>query len=91
MSSFFLSSVVQDPEVARYDLVLEHGARRDVDLLALVGDDDHFAAEGDVPAEGHVAGHGEVVEVHEVGDAAQALKELANLLDILAIKYSRPV
>ena len=34
------ASVVQDAQVTRHDLVLQHGARRDVDAVAVVGDDD---------------------------------------------------
>lgn len=33
--------MIQNAQVARHDLVLEDGARRDVDPLAVVGDDDH--------------------------------------------------
>jgi hypothetical protein len=41
-------SVVKDAQVAGDDLVLENGARRDVDPVAVVGDDDHRALFGGV-------------------------------------------
>ena len=40
-----LISVVEDPEVAGHDLVLQHGPGGDVDPVPVVGDDDHRAPE----------------------------------------------
>lgn len=36
-------SMVEDAQVSRHDLVLQHGACRDVDAIPVVGDDDHRA------------------------------------------------
>ena len=38
-------SVVEDPEVARHDLVLQHGPGGDIDPVPVVGDDDHSSPE----------------------------------------------
>uniref|UniRef100_A0A0E9XNH6 Uncharacterized protein n=1 Tax=Anguilla anguilla TaxID=7936 RepID=A0A0E9XNH6_ANGAN len=35
------ASVVEDAQIARNDLVLQHGSGRDVDPVSVVGDDDH--------------------------------------------------
>lgn len=37
------ASVVQDAEVAGYDFVFQHGARRNIDPISVVGDDDDGA------------------------------------------------
>ena len=37
--------MVEDPEVAGHDLVLQHGPGGDVDPVPVVGDDDHRTPE----------------------------------------------
>jgi len=61
-------------------LVLQDAAVREVDPVALVGDDDDGAAEGDALPEPDVARDGEVVEFEDVRDALEPLLEVANLL-----------
>ena len=75
--------MVEDPEISGDDLVLEDGAGRDVDPVPLVGDDDDGALEHDALPEGDVAADGEVVQLDDVRDAAEALQELVDLLEVL--------
>ena len=75
--------MVEDPEIAGDDLVLDDGARRDVDPVALVGDDDDGAPERDALPEGDVAADGQVVQLDDVRDAAEPLQELVDLLEVL--------
>lgn len=70
-------------EVTREQPVLEHTAVGDVDPLALVRDDDHRPAQGDVAAKVHVAGDGQMVELDDLGDLLEPLLELLDLLPSL--------
>ena len=52
-------------------------------MLHLVGDDDDGALEDDALPEGDVAADGQVVQLDDVRDAAEALQELVDLLEVL--------
>ena len=66
-------------EVTREQPVLEDAAVGDVDALALVGDDDDGAAEGDVPAEVDVARDGQMIELEDLRNLLEALLEVLDL------------
>jgi hypothetical protein len=64
--------------------VLQNAPIRQIDPAPLIRDDDDRPAEGDVPAEPHVAGDGEMVELEDDGHGAEALLEVADLLERVA-------
>ena len=76
--------MLQQAQAALDDDVLEDGSGRDVDGLALGGDDDDGALEGDSAAEVDGARDGEVVELDDLGDAGDALLEVRHLLEVAA-------
>ena len=53
-----------------------------------VSDDNDCPTEGDVPAEPHVAGDGEMVELKDGGYGAETLLEISNLLKRVAELYN---
>ena len=71
--------MVENAQVARDDLVLEHRARRDIDARAVVGDDDDRALQRHLLADRDVARDRQVVELQEIGDALEALRVIINL------------
>jgi hypothetical protein len=75
----FFGLMVENSKISRHDFVLEDGPWRDVDPLALVGDDDDCALENDSPAERHVAGDGKVIQLDDVGNARKARQKFADL------------
>ena len=64
--------------------VLQNAPIGQINPASLVGDDDDRSTEGDIPAEPHLAGDGEMVELEDVGHGAEALLEVANLLERVA-------
>jgi len=74
--------MVQNPEVAGHNLVLDHGALRNVDPIPVVGDDDHRALQHHVLAEGHVPRHGQMVQLYDLGDVAEPLQELLDFSEV---------
>ena len=44
-NAFEFDLMVEDPEVAGHDLVLQHGPGGDIDPVPVVGDDDYRASE----------------------------------------------
>jgi len=64
--------------------VLQNAPIGQINPAPLIGDDNDRPTEGDVPAEPHVAGDGEMVELEDDGHGAEALLEVANLLERVA-------
>lgn len=60
-------SAHNDGEVARHELVLKNSAVRQLNLLALVGDNDNSATKGDASAEGNVTADSQVVQFEHRG------------------------
>lgn len=73
--------MVDDGQRASDELVLENGTIGDGDVVTLVGDDDDGTAELYVLANDDVAVDCQVVELTDVGDTAEALEEVVNLLE----------
>lgn len=73
--------MVNDGQVARNQLVLQHTALRNLDLVTLVSDNDDGTTEGDVPTENNVALHCKVVKLDHFWDRLETLLELGDLLE----------
>ena len=58
--------MVDDPEVAGDDFVLEDGSVWDVDPVPVVGDHDHRPFQHHVPAEVDVARHRQMVQLKDL-------------------------
>ena len=71
--------MVQNPEIARDDLVFENCPRGNVDLVSVVGDDDDRALQTHTFAKGDVATDGQVIQFDDVGDAGETIQEQINL------------
>ena len=71
--------MVENPKVSGDDLVLNDCSRRNVNLVALVGDDDDGAFEHDALAEGHVAGDGQMVQFNNVRNGGKAFEKIIHL------------
>ena len=74
--------MVQNPQIARHDLVLQDGSSRDVNPVPVVGDDDDRPPETDSPPEGDVPRHSEVVQLQHVGDGAEPGEEGGDFLEV---------
>ena len=72
-------SMVQDPEIARDNLVLEYGIVRDVDELAVVRYDYDCPFEGDSTSESHVSWDRQMVELKDVRNGRETPKVFAHL------------
>ena len=90
--------VVEYPEVAGHDLVLQDRPGGDVDPVPVVGDDDDCPPQTDSPTEGHIPRHRQVVLVspvlydtaessqyqfQQVRDGAEPGEEGGNLLEVV--------
>ena len=75
--------MVQDSEISRHDLVLQDGSSRDVDPVAVVGDDDDSPPETDTFPEGDIARHGEMIQLQHVGYGAKPDEEILHFLEFL--------
>ncbi|KAJ1883987.1 hypothetical protein LPJ66_010829, partial [Kickxella alabastrina] len=58
--------MIKKAQISRDNLVVENCAARDIDVGAIVGNDDDRALQGDVGAEAYVAGDREVVELKDL-------------------------
>ena len=66
-------------EIPAEEPVLKDAPVGDIDALALVRDDNDRPAQRHVAPEVDVAGHGEMVELDDLGDLLEPLLELLNL------------
>ena len=76
--------VLEETERTLDDDVLEDGSRRNVDGLALGGNDDDGALEDDATAEVDGTSDGEVIEFEDLWDGRDARLEAGNLLEVAA-------
>ncbi|KFY19362.1 hypothetical protein V491_04478 [Pseudogymnoascus sp. VKM F-3775] len=68
--------MLEQPQGALNDDVLEDGSRWDVDGASLRSDDDDSSLERDAAAEVDRAGDGEMVELEDLGDTGDVLLEV---------------
>lgn len=78
------SLVVDDGQVTRNQLVLQDTALGDLDLVALVGNNDDGTPESNVPAKHDITLDGQVIELDHLGDALEPLLELGDLLECVS-------
>ena len=71
--------MVENTQVARDHLVLEHRTRRNIDARAVVGDDDDSALQRDLLSDRDITRNRQVVELQEVGDALEAIRVIIDL------------
>ena len=64
--------------------VLQDGSGRNVNGAALGGNDDNRTLEGNASAEVDGTGDGQMVKLNHLGDAANALLEVGDLLEVIA-------
>lgn len=76
--------MVNDGEVTRDELVFKHRSFGNLDFVALVGNDNHCAAQSDVAAKYDIALHGQMVQLDHLRDRLESLLELRYLLESVA-------
>jgi len=76
--------VVDDVEVSSHQLVLQVCSIGNLNLVALVGDNDASSSETDAFAERDVSRDGKVVELGDVWNRLESLFEVRNLLEVVA-------
>lgn len=75
--------MVQNAQVARHHLVLQHSTRGYIDALAVVGDNDDRASELDVGAKGDIAGHSQMIQLKNMGNRLKPGQEMADFLEMV--------
>ena len=55
--------MIHDPQVSRYNLVLNDGSGRNINPVAMVGNDDDRPFQADPLAKGDIPRHSEVVQL----------------------------
>mmetsp|Transcript_34103 Transcript_34103/g.57323 ORF Transcript_34103/g.57323 Transcript_34103/m.57323 type:complete len:269 (+) Transcript_34103:106-912(+) len=78
-----VDSVIENAQASRDDLVLKEGARGDVDVLVMVGYDDHSSRECDIGSKAHVTRDSEMVELEDVGDVLETTHVIVHSLELL--------
>lgn len=74
--------MLEQPQGALHDDVLEDGSRGNINGASLRSDDDDSSLERDAAAEVDRAGDGEMVELEDLGDAGDVLLEVGDLLEV---------
>jgi len=75
--------VVDDRNVSGNELVLKDGTIRQVYPRALVCDNDNRSTKSDLASEPHIASHGKMIELEDVGDGTEAFLEVRDLLEVI--------
>ena len=65
--------MVENSQIAGYNFVLQDCSGWNVDPVAMVSDDDDGPLEDDSLAEGHVAGHSQVVQLQQIRNGRKPL------------------
>lgn len=58
--------MIENPKIARDNLILENGAIRDVNARAVVGDDDHGTSQRNSCSKSHVSRHCQMIQFLQV-------------------------
>lgn len=71
--------MVQDAQIASDDLVLEYGARGDIDSFTMVGDNDNRATQLNVCPKCNVTGHRQMIKLKNMRNRLEPRLKVADL------------
>lgn len=81
--------MIQNAEVARDDLVLQHGARWNVDSVSMIRNNDHSSLETDILAKGYVPRNCEMIGFQHVWDGFETTQEFRHLFEMFVAQLDQ--
>lgn len=79
--------MVQNAHITRHNLILQNSTGRNVDPVAMIGDDNHGTAQRYATTECHVAGHRQMVELDQIGYVSESGQKLADLAEVVVAQF----
>lgn len=82
--------VVNNSQVTRNQLVLQHGTLGNLDLVTIVGNNDNGTPKRNVSTENHITLNSQMIQLDHLRNALKPLLELSDLLECIAqLDYGR--
>jgi len=76
------TSVIEDAEISRNDLVFQNRSSRNVDAVAVISDDDHGTFKYDPLAKPDVPRNGQMVQFQNIRNAIESRQVVGNLIEL---------
>lgn len=81
--------MIENAKVARDDLVLQDGARWNVDSVSMIRNYDHSSLETDILAEGYVPRNCEMIGFQHVRDCFETTQEFGHLFEVFVAQLDQ--
>jgi len=79
-----IKSMAVDAQIAGDNLIVQNRTRRNIDTVAVIGNDDHRALQRNILAKRHITGHRQMIQFQHVRNALETIQEIFHLVEVRA-------